>query len=144
MRKGKGDGMNDLISRRAVLAALTDISYNHCKTEGEAIVIDTAKTLVTVMPSAQPEPCEDVVSREYLTEHIEACWMNGRMSKPDLNDVLSWINDIPSAQPEIIRCRDCRKYRKFDCPMGITVFDAPDLDGYCYKAERRTDGTEQP
>ena len=44
---------NDCISRRAVLAALTDISYNHCKTEGEAIVIDTAKTLVTVMPSAQ-------------------------------------------------------------------------------------------
>lgn len=45
---------------------------------------------------------------------------------------------------KIIRCRDCRKYRKFDCPMGITVFDAPDPDGYCYKAERRTDGTEQP
>ena len=25
--------------------------------------------------------------------------MNGRMSKPDLNEVLSWINDVPSAQP---------------------------------------------
>lgn len=88
---------DDMISRQNVLRCLTDISYNHCKTQGEADVIDTAKTMVAVMSSAQPE---------------------------------------------IIRCRDCRKYRKFDCPMGITVFDAPDPDGYCYKAERRTDVTD--
>lgn len=43
-----------------------------------------------------------------------------------------------SSKP-FVRCRDCRKYRKLDCPMGITVFDAPDPDGYCYLAERRTD-----
>ena len=59
-------------------------------------------------------------------------------------DAFDELMQRASAQPEIIRCRDCRKYRKFDCPMGITVFDAPDPDGYCYKAERRTDGTEQP
>ena len=46
------------------------------------------------------------------------------------------------ASKPLVRCRDCRKYRGLGCPMGITVFDAPDPDGYCYKAERRTDGTE--
>ena len=43
-----------------------------------------------------------------------------------------------SSKP-LVRCRDCRKYRRLGCPMGITVFDAPDPDGYCYKAEGRTD-----
>ena len=50
------------------------------------------------------------------------------------------IAQLPSAQPEIIRCHECAKRRTLDCPFGITVFDAPDADGYCYKAERRTDG----
>ena len=49
------------------------------------------------------------------------------------------IKALKDAQPEIIRCRDCRKYRRLACPFGITVVDAPDPDGYCYKAERRTD-----
>ena len=43
----------------------------------------------------------------------------------------------PSAEPEITRCHECAKRRTLDCPMGITVFDAPPSDGYCYKAERR-------
>ena len=48
----------DMISKKAVLRVLTDIAYNSCKTEGQAQVIDWAKTLVCVMPSAQPETCE--------------------------------------------------------------------------------------
>lgn len=56
------------------------------------------------------------------------------------SDAWARIDALPSAQPEIIRCRDCRKHRTLNCPFGITVFDAPDPDGYCYKAERRTDG----
>lgn len=51
------------------------------------------------------------------------------------------IAQVPPAQPEIIRCHECAKRRTLDCPMGITVFDAPDADGYCYKAERRKDGS---
>lgn len=49
---------------------------------------------------------------------------------------VSYIKSLPST-PEIIRCRECAKRRTLDCPMGITVFDAPPSDGYCYKAERR-------
>lgn len=50
---------DDMISRQNVLRCLTDISYNHCKTQGEADVIDTAKTMVAVMSSAQPEITPD-------------------------------------------------------------------------------------
>ena len=52
---------------------------------------------------------------------------------------------IPSAQPEIIRCKDC-KYRdpedkKCDCGHDI-IWQLPRGDDwYCADAERRTDGT---
>lgn len=45
----------DCVDRKAVLQRLTDISYNHCKTEGEAEAIGLAKTMVVTMPSVQPE-----------------------------------------------------------------------------------------
>lgn len=59
----------DLISRQNVLRCLTDISYNHCKTQGEADVIDTAKTMVAVMSSAQPEVAKDtnVLNNDYIS-----------------------------------------------------------------------------
>jgi len=47
--------VGDMISKKAVLRGLTDIAYNSCKTEGQAQVIDYAKTMVCVMPSAQIE-----------------------------------------------------------------------------------------
>ena len=57
------------------------------------------------------------------------------------------IKQLPSAQPEIIRCKDCKHsehwYRdKSRCFLwneeGIGVFD----DGFCSYAERRTDETD--
>ena len=44
---------------------------------------------------------EDAISREYLVEHIKACWTNGRpMYSPDLSELLSWNDDVPSIQPK--------------------------------------------
>lgn len=57
-----------------------------------------------------------------------------------LNWAINTLRDLPSAQPEITRCHECAKRRTLDCPMGITVFDAPPSDGYCYKAERSKNG----
>ena len=61
----------DAISRQAVMWMLTNLSYNQCKTQGEADVIDTAKTMVMTMPSTQPDlqpPCNnlatDCISRQ--------------------------------------------------------------------------------
>ena len=55
-------------------------------------------------------------------------------------DALNKVLALPSAQPEIIRCKDC-KYRYIEneiwtCPFGLA--GGPDF--YCgYGAERRTD-----
>lgn len=49
------------------------------------------------------------------------------------------LKALPSAQPEIIRCKDCKHNRRLECPFGITVFDAPKDDEFCSRAERRPD-----
>ena len=59
------------------------------------------------------------------------------------------IESLPSAQPEIIRCKDCRKhnvssgYKKDCCPLyewrGVSYGHEHDYQ-HCSFAERRTDG----
>lgn len=53
-------------------------------------------------------------------------------------DTITVLRDLPSAQPEIIRCKDCKYFagEGMYCENDIIVhFD----HFYCYNAERRTD-----
>ena len=54
----------DAVSRKAVLQMLTSIKYTHCGTDGQADVIDTAKIMVNVMPSVQPENADCIYCHE--------------------------------------------------------------------------------
>lgn len=51
------------------------------------------------------------------------------------------VNDIA----QVVRCRDCKRWCTFECPMryitdfGATV-DGSSNDGYCFWGERRNDG----
>lgn len=49
-----------------------------------------------------------------------------------------WIDVFPSAQPEIIRCKDCAK-REY-CRTSTVWAVAPPDDWFCADAERRDDG----
>ena len=76
-------------------------------------------------------------------------WINHREFVQCMNDIdRATIFNLPSAQPEIIQCKDCKYsehwYRdKRRCFLwvedGIDVFD----DGFCNYAKRRTDEEEQ-
>ena len=46
-------------------------------------------------------------------------------------------NAVPSAQPEIIRCKDCAKHEY--CRTSTVWAIPPKDDWYCADAERRTD-----
>lgn len=87
---------------------------------------------------------DDTISRQAAIDAIRAStskytgFMEMEMYTDD--DAVEAIEGLPSVQTEITRCHECAKRRTLDCPMGITVFDAPPSDGYCYKAERRNDG----
>ena len=53
----------------------------------------------------------------------------------EVNKVITTqIKAIPSAEPEIIRCKDCLIHGVCRFEQGLG------LDGYCSQAERRTDG----
>ena len=83
--------------------------------------------------AAQPEPCEDAVSRQAAIDAFE----DTTFTK---NEILRRLSELPSVQPEIIRCNDC-KYRDADdfCTgRGYPNVLVPD-DGFCDKGERRTD-----
>ena len=48
----------------------------------------------------------------------------------------AWIESLPSAQPEIIRCKDCKHWDGVDT---CDVIDAPVWDNdFCSMAERRS------
>lgn len=47
------------------------------------------------------------------------------------------LESVPSAEPEIIRCKDCKHYDGRPCGIVDWYNTA---DDFCSKAERRTDG----
>lgn len=58
-----------------------------------------------------------------------------------ISKVWKRIKKLPSAQPEIIRCKDCRKNPKWEwvgCPM--TGKDTRKPDDFCSYAERKSNG----
>lgn len=76
----------------------------------------------------------------------------GRFIQNAIDGEAPEFEKIPSAQPEIIRCKDCKHFH-YDMPyiiqgipvLGHEVCDAwgdgckTDENGYCFLAERRTD-----
>ena len=64
-------------------------------------------------------------------------------------DWYSYLSNLPPAQPQIIRCDDCKNYHKDECPMRhvewiIDGYDSSDEiindyaidDGFCYMGDR--------
>lgn len=63
-------------------------------------------------------------------------------------DALNKVLALPSAQPEIIRCKDCKWFRKkygwncneyTVCGISPTHYPIRREDDFCSRAERRTD-----
>ena len=53
----------------------------------------------------------------------------------DPEDAVSAIENLPSAQPEIIRCKDCKWKQGSECVRFADVRPFP--DDFCSRAERR-------
>lgn len=60
---------------------------------------------------------------------------------------LTALHDLPSAQPEIIRCKECKhrdpEDKKCDCGHDIRWQLPRQDDWYCADAERRTDERQE-
>ena len=92
---------------------------------------------------------DDLISRQAAIDVTDAVWsVTG-----DKNVAKVWdqIKDLPSAQPEIIRCTECKHYREYDSeyvenavvvqcmadryPISETIPDG----WFCAGAERKDD-----
>ena len=120
----------DTISRQAAIDAIRASTKKYTGfMEMEMYTDDDAVEAIEGLPSVQPELPEDICSE------CDA-WNQYRQKK------------LPSAQPDIIRCKDCKHHwthRCMDsmpteiCELGQTFYDA-NVD-FCSLAERRTDDT---
>lgn len=74
----------------------------------------------------------DSISRQAA---IEATWFEPSYADPlnVLTEVRDKLKALPSAQPEIVRCKDCAK-REY-CRTSTVWAVAPDDDWYCADAE---------
>lgn len=94
----------------------------------------------------------DLISRQTAIEVIDAVFPVDPMKSEYAQGIAcgaalakTYVEQLPSAQPEIIRCKDCkwygrvdkrRFYRGMDCLQKHIDTIVPDRD-FCSKAERR-------
>lgn len=68
-----------------------------------------------------------------------AVTVSDKARRDELLNVMCWLGELPSAQPDIIRCRNC-KFASGDSRICMKFGHSPigELD-FCAWAERRTD-----
>lgn len=82
----------------------------------------------------------DLIDRQAAIDAIYKCtdiYVNNLPVMIDKADAYKALADLPSAQPEIIRCKDCIK--REICRTSTVWAVPPKDDWYCGDAERRTD-----
>ena len=156
----------DCIERQAAIDAILAVTgnssvrelYEHVQEHelsdmwsgGVVAAIDT----IIALPSAQPDVPDtnvgDTISRQVVVDTVHKIILgffsekNGAMT--DTEKTLLSVNKavcnelakLPSAQPEIIRCKDCKWHQGAECVRFADV--RPFADDFCSRAERRTDG----
>ena len=89
----------------------------------------------------------DLISRQAAIDE----WRNDfkgyvnalNIPRDDYKGIMAYIDELPSAQPKIIRCKDCKHYNGEDrdicCPLADYAQSKCGADWFCADAERRTD-----
>lgn len=165
------DAAGDTINRKAAIEAIkqhveVENDYTDIYHDGYCDGIYDAIDALEGLPSAQPDlpikekcafcphckncdvnddlsiqPCVDTISRQAVIEINRS--YHGQMPNEVNHRIWKEINELPSAQPEIIRCKDCKHhhYEGEDIPYCDRIdygYGWKDND-YCSMAERRTD-----
>lgn len=138
--------MDDLISRQQAIDAL-DKRFGNVPMEQTAEILMLRKDL-RELPFIQPETnCSefpnnsDTISRQAVIDAFETAAKGGA----SIEDIKLVFENLPSAQPDIIRCKDCKHSRFFDpcfyCYEMCGEVIVPE-NGFCFKAERRMNATD--
>lgn len=166
--------VKDLISRKDAIDEVEDTDWYHQNKKGEMVhganpadhqawykAEDIYKVLNS-LPSAEKaqlsgeDATKDATSGLIRRQDV-LHWLDG--CDYELKDWQRWklktmVRDIPSAEPEIIRCKDCKhfEYDHFENVNGIPLIVAHEIcmkwcegtktseNGYCFLAERKDNG----
>ena len=140
--------MDDLISRQAAIERFDYIRPRDPMTSDYTHGIDVGIALCKVAIREQPpaqlgtnlaEVGTDCISRQAAIDLLKQMRKDGDMIPWEGKDVFARIRKLPSAQPDIIRCRNC-KFASGDSRICMKFGHSPigELD-FCAWAERRTD-----
>ena len=82
---------------------------------------------------------DDLISRRAAIDAVVAWTVEDRPDIEMPTDLVGRIKALPSAQPEVIRCKDCRHYNAgFECLIEGYGIER-NKDWFCADAERRED-----
>ena len=144
------DLVNDTISRAAALTALGEEPPVWYDGEDEIAERDQWRrdvAAIKALPSAQlaqdlPKGCTDTISRQAAVDLVEEVENKRLKGEIDLTyaPMIKGIKALPSTQPEIIHCKDC-KYNPNPPECGnaacVLFYGMTDQMGFCHHGERR-------
>ena len=168
--------VGDMISRRAAIDARRytfgndefslEAAYHDCKMVFDGITDDDsfqeadtglilyyANEIIYALQEALVKdtnvPTNDCISRQAAIDEITE-YGSGNTIYMSVAELKRRIEHLPSAQPEIMTCRDCKHYEAdiMGNPWGVCCHkdwvigncgSLVDEKGWCYRAERRTD-----
>ena len=140
---------NDLVRRKDVMDSLVK-EYNRRFSLGERNGLHLAwiEKAVNDVPFAQPTQntrvnsnnALDTISRAAAIDAICNSACGSKFCGLPCDDVAA-LKALPSAQPEIIRCKDC-KHNQIPSRCGNAIceifYGMTKKNGFCHRAERRT------
>ena len=106
----------DLISRQAAIETAENVAFavdEHGSAEGWLAMLTNS---LEILPSAQPEPCEDAVSRRILLSDLKeltAAWGKYPVMAEQIKGVeaaIGYVETIPSVTPEQKKGKWIKRY----------------------------------
>ena len=89
---------------------------------------------------------DDYISRHAAIDALKNRWKKTRNYEGIGDDIAEecelYLKQLPSAQPEIIQCKDCKHNPKeswFGCPMSHLSEEQRPGTAWCWKGERKDD-----
>lgn len=135
---------NDTISRQDTIDIILSIARGESDVR---TVVDNAVNSIKKMPSAQPDAPDtnvgDMISRQAVVDALDEYFDRiGKLKRRGLTkeeraislDVVGTIRTLPSAQPEIIYCKDCACGH---CEVWLCGDGSTDVYGYCGRTNFR-------
>jgi len=135
------EAINEL-NNKIKLAEYVDSDYI------DFVSVDAVKMAISALSVPDTNVGDTISRRAAIDAIIKADYeFTGILSEPRARRFEQTINALPSAQPEIVRCKDCKWY-DISYPYGMVIPDAYhckvnnrfyDSGHYCSDGERKED-----